>query len=220
MKTLVVSLVIFQSLYCFAQERHYGIGALVKMEFNAYSSNKQTESVKERYYTSAPALGLGGYGYAQMNKRWFVDLAVSASRANYNLNYTEGNAQFTSADIRLCAIDLGLNYILNPNSRGTQVYAFAGLQLLIRRCGEENFVNRILDNAYLPNIRLQMQTGLGCRLKTGDNHFIQIFSGLRFSGNQKVIYDTPINQWYIGSSIGFRINAKSRDRYLKCPAEF
>ncbi len=210
----------FQSLCCLAQDRHFGIGGLVKLELNAYSSNKHTESVMERYYTAAPSLALGGYGYAQMSKRWFVDLAVSASRATYNLNYKAGNAQFTSADIRLCAIDLGLNYILNPKSRGIKLYAFAGPQLLIRRWGEENFVNRILDNAYWPNNRLLMQTGLGCRLPAGDKHFIQIFSGLRFSGQQRVVYDTPINQWYIGSSIGFTIKARHRDRYLKCPAEF
>lgn len=220
MKTLIACWGIILTINCSAQDRHFGIGALLKMASNAYSSNKQTESVKERYYTAAPTLGLGGYGYAQLHKRCFVDLAVSASRATYNLNYKEGNAQFTTADIRFCAIDLGLNYILNPNSRGTQLYAFAGPQLLVRRWGEENFINRILDNAYWPNSRWQMQTGLGIRIRTGDKHFVHIFSGLRFSDHQKVVYDTPINQWFIGSSIGFKIKAKHRDRYLKCPAEF
>jgi len=220
MKALVLLLTLTPYMHSLGQNSSFGLGAIVKMEFNAYASNKQTESIVERYNTSMPGIGIGGYAYAQMNKRWFADIAISSTRARYEVNFQEGNAQLSSADIRLCAIDFGLNWIINPNSRGPKQYAFAGPQLLIRRWGEETFINRVLDNSYWPDTRLQVQTGLGCRLPAGDRHFIQLFSGIRFSGDKQVIYDTPINQWFIGSSIGFRITGKSRDRYQKCPTEF
>lgn len=209
-------LITCQNLY----SQKFGIGGTFKTELNYYTSNSNTEQTLQKKSAQQLQLALGLYSFAQLSEHWFTDLSVSASRSNFQLNYTEGNAQFTQATIRNCEFDLGLNYIVNPNSRGIKLYAFAGPQLLFRRWGEETFINRVLDNAYWPDFRVQGQAGLGIRIPSGQQHFLQLYSGLRYSGIKKVIYDTPINQVYLGCNFGIAFQGSSRDRYRKCPTEF
>ncbi|MFM6982963.1 MAG: hypothetical protein ACKOXF_02445 [Chitinophagaceae bacterium] len=212
----LISLVLFQNV----NSQTFGIGGSIKTELNYFSSNNNSEQTLQKNSTKQLQLALGLYSFAKLSEHWFTDLAVSASRSNFQLNYKEGNAQFTQASIRNCEVDLGLSYIFNPNSRGIKLYAFAGPQLLFRRWGEETFINRVLDNAYWPDFRVQGQAGLGIRIPSGQQHFLQLFSGLRYSGRKQVIYDTPINQVYLGCNFGFAFKGSSRDRYKKCPTEF
>ncbi len=218
MKHALPLLIIFTCQNLFSQK--FGIGGSVKTELNYYLSNSNSEQILQKKSTQQLEVAIGLYSFAQLSQHWFTDIAVSASKSNFQLNYTEGNAQFTQANIRNCELDLGLNYIFNPNSRGIKLYAFAGPQLLFRRWGEETFINRVLDNAYWPDFRIQGQAGLGIRMPAGQHQFLQLFTGLRYSGRKHVIYDTPINQVYLGCNFGFTFQGSSRDRYRKCPTEF
>lgn len=211
-----ISLVLFQNV----NSQTFGIGGSIKTELNYFSSNNNSEQTLQKQNSKQIHAAIGLYSFAHFNQHWFADVAVSASRSNFQLNYLEGNARMTEASIRNCEIDLGLNYLFNPSSRGAKLYAFAGPQLLFRRWGEETFVNRVIDNSYWPDFRVQGQAGLGCRIQTGQRHFLQVFTGLRYSGRKQIIYDTPINQVYLGCNFGFTIQGSSKDRYRKCPTEF
>ncbi len=213
---VIIGLLVSQTVY----SQRYGLGGSIKTELNYFSSNNNSEQSLQRQTSKQVQVAIGVYGFAQFNQHWFADAAISASRSTFQLNYLEGNARMTEASIRNCEIDLGLNYLFNPNSRGAKLYAFAGPQLLFRRWGEETFINRVIDNAYWPDFRVQGQAGLGCRIPTGQHNFLQIFTGLRYSGRKQIIYDTPINQVYIGCNFGFNIQGNSKDRYRKCPTEF
>ena len=215
---LIFFFCILNQLHLVSQSE-FTFGLIGKLEFNKF--NTINDNVLNTQMSSSPQIAFGFNSSKSISKRIFLDASVLLSRAKYNLNYNQDYSQMINADIRFTQINLNLNYIINPRSEKIKLYLFAGVQNLYRRWGEENYINSILANSYWPNNRIQTQFGIGARMYSlNSNLFIQPFAGLRFNGNQQIIYDTPNNQFFTGVVIGIKHTKNKKNNYNKCPTEF
>lgn len=201
-----------------AAEFRWGLAA--RAEFNRYIAMGVAGDMRQVYAQKAqPAVGL--YSALDLGRRFFIDASVLLGRARYAPNYTEDKVVFMDADIRFTQVNISLNLVLNPGSEKASVYLFGGVQSLYRRWGEERYTNGIIANSYWQRTRNMLQAGVGVKCNIG-KCYLQPFAGIRYAGAPQLVYDTRVNQVYIGLIVmkGAQWHRHHRSRYNRCPADF
>lgn len=225
--TLRIVIAVFALLFGIksdAQKSFFSYGIIDKLELNRSKSfNGQNEGSVKNQTPVKNAFGI--YVAKSISNRMSIDASFVSSRATYSVNYKSDNAVFKNADIRFFEANLNANLILNPNATNNYFFVFGGLQYLQRNWGEERFINTVIPNTYWPASRTMIQTGLGMKFYLGkhcvrdNDNVIQPFVGMRFIKDKYVVYDTPLNQLFIGVVLTHEI--KSPDgKNRGCKNEF
>lgn len=215
---ILLSLVLYQLSY--SQDTKFGIGVIAKAGVNQYKSTDGSETVFSTYRSDYLQTGLGFHSYYNVSKKWMVDASLLFSRAKYQPELRQGVATFRSADIRFTELYVNLNYFLNSEEKKTRWFVYGGTQLLFRRWGIERYVNKVIPQSYWPDFRWQFQTGFGCKINLNNHKYLMPFMGIRLSDTKTLIYDTRMNQIFIGTALGLNFKGGKKDRYKKCPSEF
>jgi hypothetical protein len=202
-----------------AQVSELRVGLMGKIEFNRLRVENADNKAGTRFQPGFRS-ATGFYIAKTMGRMFFADASVLLSRAKYMVNYVHDGSTFMDADVRYTELNLSLNMILNPGSSNVKLFILGGGQLLVRRWGEERFANSVIGNTYWPATRLMAHAGLGAKCNIGSGFYLQPFAGLRYSPDQQLVYDVPINQYYFGAVLCYGIKGKARNRYGGCPTDF
>ncbi len=215
---IMLSLMFYQLGH--SQETKFGIGVIAKAGMNQYRTTNGSENTFATYRSDYIQTGLGFHSYYHLYKNWMVDGSLLFSRAKYQPDLIQGIATFRSADIRFTEFNVNLNYFLNSDDKKTRWFVYTGAQLLFRRWGIERYVNKVIPQSYWPDFRWQYQTGFGCKIHLNNHKYLMPFMGIRLSDTKTLIYDTRMNQIFIGAALGLNFKGGNKDRYKKCPSEF
>jgi len=206
--------------YLAAQAQSLQLGLLAKEEMNIISIQNQGDvaAKSQMQRMQLPAWGIGAWKF--IGNHVGLHGSVLLSRAYYNVNYSNGAAVFSDADIRFTQSNLTLEYYFGTIANALRPFLFGGAQHLYRRYGTESFRNAVIANSYWPTSRLQGQWGVGLKISDNDLLGIRIFGGLRYNFDKQLVYDKKMNQIFAGISVSWAIKDGAKKPGSRCPDFF